>query len=90
MIEGKIKPVDKNVSSSKCDSTTYLQTIISASLSKVFEYCLTPNLTKHLPNHLNKIGSRNGLSCLSAVTNLRETIFVTLVKDPKFIELWLM
>ena len=42
---------------------------------KVFEYCLTPTLSKHLSKHCNQFGLRSGSSCLSVVTDLRETIF---------------
>ena len=75
MIRGKIKPVIKNVSSSKCDSTNYRPVIISDNLLKVFEYCLIPTLIKHWPIHCEQFGFRSGSSCLSAVTVLRETFF---------------
>ena len=52
MIKVKIKPVIKNVFSIKSDSTNCRPVMISANLLneglKVFEYCLTPTLTKHL------------------------------------------
>ena len=64
--------------------------MISDNLLKVFEYCLMPTLTKHLPIHCNQFGFRSGSSCLSAVTVLRETGFCYVKKVLKLIVQWLM
>ena len=48
MIKRKVTPVVKSNSSGKCDSANYRPVVNSANLSKVFEYCLMPNLSKHL------------------------------------------
>ena len=55
LIRSKIKPVIKNVGSSKCDSTNYRPVVFSDNLLKVYENCLVPTLTKHLPIHCNNL-----------------------------------
>ena len=74
LIEGEIRPVFKNNSSSKTDSSNYRPVMNSSNILKTFENCILPYLTNHLKINNLQFGFRNNTSCTQAVTILNETI----------------
>ena len=74
MLGGQIKPIIKNNSLSKIDSSNYRPVMNSSNLLKVFEYCLQPFLSNHLKLNNLQFGFRTKTSCPSAVLVLKETV----------------
>ena len=74
MLGGQIRPMLKNNSASKTNSSNYPPVMNSSSLLKMFEYCLKPFLSNHLNLNSRQFGFHSNTSCPSVVSILKETV----------------
>ena len=74
MLAGQIKPVVKNKSFGKTDSSNYRPIMKSSNFLKIFEYCLLPSINTHIKLNNRQFGFRKNAGCSAALVLAKEII----------------
>ena len=74
MLNGEIRPLIKNKTNNKSDSSNYRPVMASSNMLKMFEYCLLPTMNRYIKHDQHQFGYRKNTSCLNVTSVLKETI----------------